>query len=157
GRSNRNSRGTAYAGSAPGCLTESASNAGVGRRRAAQPADVFGQDEQPPLCRGPGQGRPPRPNGSPHMTWMHRVFVPVLMISMAAPVQAGIFSRKPKPNPAEHVPALIMQLKTDPDESKRAAAADELRQFDPKAFPEMMTALTDALLKDPATSVRADA
>lgn len=91
------------------------------------------------------------------MTWTRKLLVPAVLIALAGPAEAGIFSRKPKPNPAEHVPALIMQLKTDPDESKRAAAADELRQFDPKSFPEMMTVLVDAVLKDSATGVRAEA
>jgi hypothetical protein len=68
----------------------------------------------------------------------------------------GIFSRKPKQNPAEQVPALIMQVKTDKDEGKRATAAEELRNYDPKAFPEVLTVLTDALLKDVSPSVRAE-
>lgn len=83
----------------------------------------------------------------------------VVMAGLAAPAVAGIpfFSRKPKVNPAEHVPSLVLQLKTDKDEAKRAAAAEELRNFDPKAFPEMMTALSDALLKDGSAAVRAEA
>jgi hypothetical protein len=83
----------------------------------------------------------------------------VVMAGLAAPAVAGIpfFSRKPKVDPAEQVPSLVLQLKTDKDEAKRAAAAEELRNFDPKAFPEMMTALSDALLKDGSASVRAEA
>ncbi|MBX7103893.1 MAG: HEAT repeat domain-containing protein [Gemmataceae bacterium] len=76
---------------------------------------------------------------------------------LAGQADAGIFSRKPKADPAEQVPSLIMQLKTDKDEAKRSTAAEELRHFDAKAFPEMMTVLSDALLKDSSVSVRAEA
>jgi HEAT repeats len=86
------------------------------------------------------------------------LLVPVVLASLVAPAQAGIFSRgKPKANPAERVPELLIQLKTDPDESKRAAAAEELRQYDPNAYPEIMTTLMDALAKDMGTSVRSEA
>ena len=89
-------------------------------------------------------------------TWLFSV---ALTLSLVPPASAGlgIFSRKPKIDPAEHVPALIMQLKTDKDEVKRTNAADELRNFDPKAFPEMMTVLSDALLKDASPAVRSEA
>lgn len=82
-----------------------------------------------------------------------------LAVGLSAPAEAGIgiFSRKPKVDPAEQVPTLIMQLKTDKDEGKRSVAAEELRQYDPKAFPEIMTVLSDALLKDSSTAVRAEA
>ena len=68
-----------------------------------------------------------------------------------------LFGKKNKTDPAERVPALILQLKTDPDEGKRQAAAEELKQHDPKAFPEMMDALASALLKDASPAVRAEA
>lgn len=68
----------------------------------------------------------------------------------------GIFSRKPRNDSAEQVPSLIMQVKTDKDEAKRANAAEELRHYDPKAFPEVITVLTDVLLKDASPSVRAE-
>lgn len=89
----------------------------------------------------------------------HWLFAVAVMMGVVGPASAGfgIFSRKPKIDPAEHVPALIMQLKTDKDEAKRSTAAEELRNFDPKAFPEMMTVLADALLKDASAAVRAEA
>src|SRR4051812_42376229 len=74
----------------------------------------------------------------------------------AAGLGLGLFSKKTKAEPAEQVPTLIMQLKTDKDEAKRAAAAEELRQFDAKAFPEIMTVLTDALIKDASPAVRSE-
>jgi hypothetical protein len=81
------------------------------------------------------------------------------MVGVAGPAPAGfgIFSRKPKVDPAEHVPALIMQLRTDKDDAKRSTAAEELRNFDPKAFPEMMTVLAEALIKDGSPAVRTEA
>ena len=68
-----------------------------------------------------------------------------------------LFAKKNKTDPAERVPALILQLKTDPDEGKRQAAAEELKLYDPKSFPEMMQVLADALLKDASPAVRAEA
>jgi hypothetical protein len=80
----------------------------------------------------------------------------LIALSLSAPASAGIFSRKPKGNPAEQVPTLIMQLKIDKEDSHRANAAEELRNHDPKAFPEIMTVLVDALIKDTSASVRAE-
>src|SRR5262245_22958723 len=80
----------------------------------------------------------------------------LIAFSLSAPASAGIFSRKPKGNPAEQVPTLIMQLKTDKEDSRRANAAEQLRNHDPKAFPEIMTVLVDALIKDTSASVRAE-
>jgi hypothetical protein len=85
--------------------------------------------------------------------------VPVVLWGMLSsqPAAAGIFSsKKPKPTPAERVPELIMTLRTDGDEHKRCSAAEELRQYDPTQFPEMIPALIDALLNDKKPSVRAD-
>lgn len=91
-----------------------------------------------------------------------RILVVVVALGLSGHAGAtglglGLFSRKPKANPAEQVPTLIMQLKTDKDEGKRAAAAEELRQFDAKAFPEIMTVLADALIKDASPAVRSEA
>jgi hypothetical protein len=77
---------------------------------------------------------------------------------LALPAPAGIFfGKKNKPNPAERVPELIMTVKTDKDEGKRAAAAEELRQYDPAAHPEIVPILIDVLLNDPKASVRSEA
>src|SRR5262249_4106641 len=48
-------------------------------------------------------------------------------------------------------------LKSDGDEKKRAAAAEELRQYDPAQFPEMVPALIEALFSDKKSGVRAEA
>ena len=82
----------------------------------------------------------------------------VLLPLLAGPAWAGIFGRKTKkPTPAERVPELLVLVKTDGDESKRAAAAQELRQYDPGQFPAIVPVLTDVLLTDKKPGVRAEA
>jgi hypothetical protein len=86
----------------------------------------------------------------------------IVLASVLSPLKAlafdfHLFGKKAKNDPAERVPTLILQLKTDPDEGKRQAAAEELRQYDPKSFPEMMTVLADALLRDSSPAVRTEA
>src|SRR5437660_6213362 len=80
-----------------------------------------------------------------------------LLTALAGPAHAGIFKKTPKPDPAVHVPELLRTLKEDPDERKRADAADELREYDSKAFPDLMTGLIDALQNDPSSVVRSQA
>ncbi len=85
------------------------------------------------------------------------MIVTVLVVT-AAPAWAGIFfNRKPKAKPIERVPQLIYQLKVDQDDHKRAAAAEELRNFDTVAHPEIVNALVEAALGDPKSNVRAEA
>jgi len=83
--------------------------------------------------------------------------VPLVLASLVTPASAGLFSRKPKTNPAERVPELLLQLKTSPDEAARTAAEEELRQYDPKSYPEIMTGLIDALGRDTSPGVRSEA
>jgi hypothetical protein len=78
--------------------------------------------------------------------------------ALALPAPAGfLFGKKTKPNPAERVPELIVIVKTDKDESKRAAAAEELRQYEPAAFSDIVPVLIDVLMNDPKPSVRIEA
>lgn len=83
------------------------------------------------------------------------VFLPAL----AGPGYAGIFfgKKNKKPTPAERVPELLAQVKSDGDESKRAAAAQELRQYDPAQFPMIVPVLIDVLQTDSKPLVRAEA
>jgi hypothetical protein len=83
--------------------------------------------------------------------------VPVVVLSLAAPSQAGLLRKSARPDPAVHVPALVETLKSDRDERARAAAASELDEYDAKAFPDILPALIDALATDPSTSVRSRA
>ncbi|HTU19506.1 MAG TPA: HEAT repeat domain-containing protein [Gemmataceae bacterium] len=83
----------------------------------------------------------------------------VLLPTLVGPSYAGIFfgRKNKKPTPAERVPELLAQVKTDGDESKRAAAAQELRQYDPAQFPMIVPILVDVLLTDSKPVVRAEA
>jgi hypothetical protein len=88
--------------------------------------------------------------------------VPLVLLPLAAGSSSGgiIFGKKNNkkaPTPAERVPQLLAQVKTDGDESKRAAAAEELRQYDPAQFPTIVPALVDVLLTDKKPAVRAEA
>ena len=91
------------------------------------------------------------------MTRSHLILAALVLAALAPAAPAGLFSRKPKPNPAEHVPGLLIQLKTSQDEGLRAAAAEDLRQFDPKAYPEIVSGLIEALSRDVSPAVRAEA
>lgn len=84
----------------------------------------------------------------------------LLLAFFAVPASAGIFGSKkpaPKPDPKDRVNELMVIVKTDRDESKRFEAAEELRQYDPKAFPDIVPVLIDVLMNDPKPSVRAEA
>jgi hypothetical protein len=86
------------------------------------------------------------------------LLVVLLVIVTAGNASAGLFfGKKNKPTPTERVPELIKELRTDGDEHKRSSAAEELRQYDPQQFPEMMPALIDALLNDNKPAVRSEA
>jgi hypothetical protein len=82
----------------------------------------------------------------------------LLVLASTLSARAGIFFNKhPKPDPATRVPALITTLRTDLDDGKRASAAEELRHFDPTAFPEIVPTLIDAAMRDPKSNVRLEA
>jgi hypothetical protein len=82
----------------------------------------------------------------------------LILPCLAAPAQAGIFGRKKdKPDPKSRVPELIATLKADGDADKRARAAEELRNYDTSAHPEIVPALVEALQNDKKPNVRADA
>lgn len=84
----------------------------------------------------------------------------MVAVQVCCMAEAGgsIFSKPQKVKPArERVPELVALLKTNPDESLRADAADELRQFDPTQFPEIIPTLIESLLSDKKPSVRAEA
>jgi hypothetical protein len=80
----------------------------------------------------------------------------VLPVALALPAPAGIFS-KSKPKPAMRVPELVGIVKTDSDAAKRESAAKELREYDSKAFPEMVPVLMDVLQHDASPAVRGEA
>jgi hypothetical protein len=81
-----------------------------------------------------------------------------LVLCWAAPAPGQwFFAKKTRANPTQRVPELILTLKTDPDERKRAAAAEELREYDVKTFTEIVPVLADVLLHDKKQAVRSEA
>lgn len=92
------------------------------------------------------------------MRWCRLLLLLAVPVWWTSPAAAGwIFHRQAKPDPAKRVPALIATLKGDADEKKRAAAAQELRNFDPAAFPDIVPVLIEAAQSDPKSSVRMEA
>jgi hypothetical protein len=92
-----------------------------------------------------------------HMKCGRLLLIALLLAASAGPASAGIFGKKNKPTPAERVPELLIIIKTDGDEHKRAAAVEELKQYDPKQFPNIVPTLIDALMTDAKPSVRSEA
>jgi HEAT repeats len=91
------------------------------------------------------------------MTPIRLLLASAMFALSTTPVSAGLFSRKAKPNPVERVPELLIQLRSHADESQRSNAAEELRQFDPKAYPEIIVGLIGAVTRDASPAVRAEA
>ena len=89
----------------------------------------------------------------------HYLVAVLLAVALIAPARAGILFKKKKPpvDANQRVPELLGQVKTAPDEHKRSKAAEELRQFDPVAFPDIVPVLLDVLAHDPKPPVRAEA
>jgi HEAT repeats len=87
------------------------------------------------------------------------LLIPLALAAFVAPASAGIIfgKRAPKPNPAEIVPELLATAKNDQDEHKRTTAVEELRQYDPANFPEMVPVLLMVLRNDPKPAVRSEA
>jgi hypothetical protein len=93
------------------------------------------------------------------MRWFASLGLAVAVMAVTAndsPAQ-WFGTKKPKTPPQQRVPELIAALKTEKDYHKRSEAAEELRQYDPKDFPEIIPALIEALQSDSTTGVRIDA
>jgi hypothetical protein len=78
-------------------------------------------------------------------------------VACLAPADAQLFLRRPKAPSPQRVPDLIVQVKTDQDERKRAGAATELREFDAKTYPDVVAVLVDVARSDPSATVRLEA
>lgn len=79
-------------------------------------------------------------------------------LAFAHPAEAqSIFSRKPKANASARVPELILTLKTESDERKRASAVEELREYDAATFSEIVPVLVEVLQNDKKLNVRLEA
>lgn len=91
---------------------------------------------------------------------MHRcrsLLVLLALVVCSSSSSAGIFRKTKSPNPAERVNELLNSLRSEPDERKRLGAAEELRQFDARLYPNILPALIESLANDPSPSVRAEA
>ena len=87
----------------------------------------------------------------------YRWLLALLLVPLIAPPGwAGVLfgRKKDRPDPKARVPELVAALKADKDADKRAAAAEELREYDPAVFPEIVPALIAALNGDASSSVR---
>lgn len=87
------------------------------------------------------------------------LLVLLLVPLLVPPSQAGIIfgRKKDRPEPKTRVPELIAALKDDKDADKRGKAAEELRNYDPAVFPEIVPALIGTLNGDAASGVRIEA
>jgi hypothetical protein len=86
------------------------------------------------------------------------MLVGVVVAAAAPDCEAQLFgSKKPKGPPQQRVPELIFTVKQDKDSHKRSDAAEELRQYDPTQFPEIIPVLIDVLHSDSSASVRIEA
>jgi hypothetical protein len=94
------------------------------------------------------------------MRW-NSVFAIMFSGVMAASVLGGpiadLFKKAPKPKPEERVPELLILVKTDLDEHKRSSAAEELRQYDPVTFTDVIPILIDVARTDRSPGVRVEA
>src|SRR5262249_467664 len=99
---------------------------------------------------------PPAVNLGLGVRTVRLLFVQLTLLILVTPTQAGIFRKSSRPDPAVHVPALLEVVKTSPDEKTRVAAASELRDYDTKAFPDILPTLIQVLGADPSSSVRSE-
>jgi hypothetical protein len=91
------------------------------------------------------------------MKRLQGLLVLVALPLCATPAHAQLFFKKTRPVPAQRVPELILTLKTETDERKRAQAAEELREYDARTFAEIVPVLIDVLHNDKKTGVRLEA
>lgn len=92
------------------------------------------------------------------MKYLQGMLVLSIALVTGAPSQAQFgLSKKPKTNPSQRVPELILTVKTNSDEKKRANAAEELRDYDSVTFGEIVPVLVDVLKNDKKPSVRLEA
>jgi hypothetical protein len=82
----------------------------------------------------------------------------IVVAGTATDSDAQIFGpKKNKTTPQQRVPELLVIVQQDKDGHKRADAAEELRQYDPAQFPEIVPVLVDVLQSDPTAAVRIEA
>src|SRR6185437_13219290 len=88
-----------------------------------------------------------------------RLILPLMLLcltaSFAGAAGLGVFGKKGKSE--AQIKRLIETLRTDPDEAKRRAAIADLHDADPRAHPDVISALIASLQKDGSATVRGDA
>ncbi len=93
------------------------------------------------------------------MRWRVLLLVSAIQLGLVAQAPAGIFFHRKDTKPTsqdQHISELLGTLKADPDVHKRIAAAEELRQYDAKAHPEIPAILIDVLQHDDKPEVRSE-
>jgi HEAT repeats len=85
------------------------------------------------------------------------VILPAWVMPAHADGIFGLFGKKAKVDPAKRVAELIITVKTEQDDRKRASAAAELGTFDALSFPEIVPVLVDIMQHDPKSALRMDA
>ena len=98
-----------------------------------------------------------QPEGKPAMKRFQPLLVLLALPAFTLPAQAQFFHKRPRPIPAQRVPELILILKTETDERRRGAAAEELRDYDARTFTEIVPVLIDVLHTDRKVGVRIEA
>lgn len=77
---------------------------------------------------------------------------------LAIPVMAGdkdkVKPGKPSVTPSERIEQLLLTLKSDRKEEQRSKAAEELGKLASAEYPEIVSGLIDALVRDESSSVR---
>lgn len=81
----------------------------------------------------------------------------VMLTVLPSQLSGGIFRRKPQMNATDRVRHLLIVLRSHPHEAQRKAAAEELRDYDGRLFPEIAPALIEALERDGSRHVRREA
>ena len=78
-----------------------------------------------------------------------------IILALTLPLAAGEKDKtKPKVTPSERIEQLLQTLKSDRKEDKRSKAAEELGTLASFEYPEVVSGLIDALVRDDSTTVR---
>src|SRR6185436_3359783 len=95
------------------------------------------------------------------MRYTVRIFVCILFASViASPTWAGDKDKKSRKNdkpelpPAQQVEQLLHTLKSERKDDRRVKAVEALGKLASAEYPEIVSALVDALVRDDSTSVR---
>lgn len=91
---------------------------------------------------------------------MRKLLIATVVLALPAwsgTAHAQLLFKKQRPTPSQRVPELILSIKTEGDERRRALAAEELRDFDTRTFSEIVPVLVDVLHRDPKVNVRLEA